>query len=206
MIVPAKVVRSNERFMTAQPGIDSHHCFSAGAHYDPSRLGVGALIAVDEHVLAPGTGFAEHAHRGVAIVSWVVAGVLRHGADLLVRPGDVLLQSTGSGVRHTEVNGSDSPLRFIQTTLLQTTPRAPVTRFVELPLVLDSGRFDVHRSGARTVDAPAHLLIVHGEFALTCTTTCTTMSTTLGAGDSVTLLAGAGIEGTGELLVCELYS
>ena len=101
-----RVVRTSERFAMSQPGIETRHCFSAGPYYHASRLGVGALLAVDEHVLAPGAVFGEHAHRGVDIVSWVVTGVLRHNDDVLVRPGQVLVQRTGSGIRHTEGNGS----------------------------------------------------------------------------------------------------
>jgi quercetin dioxygenase-like cupin family protein len=116
------VLRAADRFVDDQPGIRSWHCFAAGPHYDPRRLSFGALIGVDEHVLAPGAEFAQHAHRGVAIVSWVIAGVLRHtdeGGTIEVPAGQVLVQRCGSGVRHSEANPSgDEPLRFVQVTVL----------------------------------------------------------------------------------------
>jgi redox-sensitive bicupin YhaK (pirin superfamily) len=113
------VQRGAERYRSVQPGIVSRHCFSAGAHYDPANLRFGALIALDEHVLDPGAGFAEHAHRGVELVSWVLAGVLRHedgsGRVELVGPGQLQQQISGAGIRHSECNASASePLRFVQ--------------------------------------------------------------------------------------------
>ncbi len=189
------ILRAAERFMIGQPGIDTWHCFSSSGHYDPSRLGVGALIAVDEHVVAPGAGFAEHAHRGVDIVSWVAAGTLCHNADLLVAPGEVLLQSTGSGIRHTEGNGSAAPLRLIQMALLSPVD-TPSTRLVELPLAIGGGRFDVHRVGTRELVAPAHLLVVRGRFE--------SGTDLLRAGDSATVDADHAVTGKGELLIWEL--
>ncbi len=114
---------SAERFRTDQRGITSWHSFSAGAHYDPSNVAFGPVIGVDEHLVAPGAGFDWHGHRGVVIVSRVLAGRLRHedadGRVLTVGPGELLVQTTGDGVRHTETNASSSePLRFLQLTLL----------------------------------------------------------------------------------------
>ncbi|MBE7190496.1 pirin family protein [Jatrophihabitans endophyticus] len=114
--------RAADRFVSRQPGIESWHAFSAGAHYDAANLSFGPVIGCDEHVVAPGAGFDWHAHRGVVIVSWVLSGTLRHeddgGAELDLPAGELLVQSTGSGIRHRETNGSDEPLRFVQTTLL----------------------------------------------------------------------------------------
>jgi redox-sensitive bicupin YhaK (pirin superfamily) len=115
--------RAAARYETVQPGITTRHCFSSAAHYDPANTAFGPLIAVDEHMVAPGAGFGRHAHRGVEIVSWVLAGTLRHedtaGRVELVAPGMALLQSAGSGIEHIERNASDTEhLRFVQLVLL----------------------------------------------------------------------------------------
>lgn len=117
------ILRSDVRFHSSYDGIDSWHCFSAGAHYDPDNVAFGALVGVDEHRVAPGSGFDWHAHRGVDIVSWVGSGVLRHqddrGVDRLVRAGEVFTQSAADGIRHRETNASaDEPLRLVQMTVL----------------------------------------------------------------------------------------
>ena len=70
----------------------------------------------------PGAGFDWHAHRGVHIATWVLAGTLWHedsrGGSSLVTPRDLFVQSTGSGIRHREWNAADEPLRFVQITIL----------------------------------------------------------------------------------------
>ena len=107
----------------SQDGVESWHCFASGPHYDQANLAFGALIGFDEHLVQPGSGFAWHGHRGVEIVSWVIAGTLHHedsdGRVRIVEPGQALWQSTGSGIRHCEVNASASDsLRLVQMTLL----------------------------------------------------------------------------------------
>ena len=138
------VIRAHERFRTSQPGIESWHVLSAGPHYDPARVRAGPLIGVDEHVLAPGAGFAEHAHRAVDIVSWVVTGTLAHrgATSVLVRPGEVLVQRAGTGIRHEEGNPSTSePLRLVQMTLLSSPDIEPATELTVPPVSLDAARF-----------------------------------------------------------------
>ncbi len=189
------ILRASERFFVAQPGIETRQCFSAGGFYDASRLSAGALIGVDEHVIAAGAGFAEHAHRGVDIVSWVVAGALRHDSDLVVSPGKLLVQSTGSGIRHAESNASDEPLRLIQMTLVSSAD-APSTRLTLAPLAVDGGTFHVHRFGSLRVAAPAHLYVVRGDFDVG--------DDALAVGDSSILDTDATAAGEGELLIWEL--
>jgi hypothetical protein len=155
------IVRAVDRFRTSQPGIDSWHVLSAGPHYDPARVRFGPLIGLDEHHLAPGAGFAEHAHRGVTIVSWVCSGVLEHrGASTeLVRPGEVLVQRAGSGVRHEERNPStDEPLRLIQATLTSPSDESPATTRTVPPVDLDSVRLVAGSA------APAYVYVLSGSW------------------------------------------
>ncbi|MDP9168599.1 MAG: pirin family protein, partial [Actinomycetota bacterium] len=98
------------RATTSQPGIVTRHCFSSGSHYDPDNVCFGPLIAVDEHTVEPGMGFASHRHRGVQILSWVLAGDLSHRdaqAATTVLPGSVLLQRAGPGIEHSERNARE---------------------------------------------------------------------------------------------------
>lgn len=189
------------RYETAQPGITTWHCFSAGTHYDPDNTAFGALIALDEHVVAPGAGFGRHAHRGVDIVSWVLAGTLRHedssGRGELVRPGTALHQSTGSGIEHTERNASGTdPLRFIQLVLLgAATP--PCQLSAAPPLLLGGGEFAVLHPTA-PVELPAavhlHLYVASG--------TVGAAGQTLHPGDSVRVRNEAvTVDGAGEVLL-----
>jgi quercetin 2,3-dioxygenase len=155
------VIRAADRFRTSQPGIESWHVLSAGPHYDPARLRAGPLIGIDEHLLAPGALFAEHAHRGVDIVSWVLGGTLAHQGEttLLVRPGEALVQRAGSGIRHEEGNPSASePLRVVQMTLLSSPAADPVTDLTVPPVVLGPATLIVGPA------APAYVYVVSGSW------------------------------------------
>jgi redox-sensitive bicupin YhaK (pirin superfamily) len=114
-----RVMRGSQRFVTAANGIRTASCFSFGAHFDPSNIGHGPLLACNDEVLAPGAGFAPHRHADVEIVTWVLSGTLRHEDDAGHRTdvpaGGVQRLSAGWGVRHSERNASaTSPLRFVQ--------------------------------------------------------------------------------------------
>jgi quercetin 2,3-dioxygenase len=165
-----EVRRSAERFETLQRGITTRHCFSSGAHYDQDNIAFGALLAVDEHVVAPGAGFARHRHRGIDIVTWVLAGTLRHegssGRPVLVAPGTALYQSAGSGIEHAELNAStDEPLRFVQLWLLGDldTPRLTLAA---LPVLVDDGAVMLLSPTVPTELHPGehlHLFVTRGE-------------------------------------------
>jgi hypothetical protein len=176
------LLRSADRFVTRQPGIESRHCFSAGPHYDPSNLSFGPLLGFDEHVIEPGAGFDEHAHARVEIVSWVLAGHLQHsstdGADRVIGPRELFAQETGSGIRHVERNASSTePLHLVQVTV------SAGTMYWFEPLDSDA-----------QIDAPLiHAYVVSGLWTLG--------AEFLVAGDSVRAEHALSMQGSGELLV-----
>jgi redox-sensitive bicupin YhaK (pirin superfamily) len=116
------VRRASQRFHTVGDGVQTWHSFSYGAHYDPEQIGFGPIMAINTEHVAPGRGYDVHDHADVEIVTWVLEGVLRHedstGQAGDVRPGTAQRLSAGTGVRHSERNGSDTePLVFVQTML-----------------------------------------------------------------------------------------
>src|SRR3954451_10944344 len=117
MVVSVEIRRGTGRFVDRGEGRETRHSFSFGEHYDPDNTRFGALVCHDDHRLRAGAGFAEHEHRDLEIVTWVLSGSLVHsdgsGAMSLVTPGTAQLLSAGSGVRHAEVAGDDAgPTRF----------------------------------------------------------------------------------------------
>jgi redox-sensitive bicupin YhaK (pirin superfamily) len=176
------ILRSADRFSSAYDGIESRHCFSAGAHYDPDNVAFGALVAVDEHVVAPGAGFDWHAHDGVDIVSWVRSGVLRHeddrGADRLIEAGDIFTQSAADGIRHRETNPSqDSPLQLVQMAVLSG----------------QAARFELWTTSGRASSARWHVFVGAGTWHV--------LDATLEQGDSMRSDGTLAVEGDGALLV-----
>ncbi|KAB2812824.1 pirin family protein [Pimelobacter simplex] len=116
--VSVEIRRGSARFLERAPGRLSQHGFSFGAHYDPERLSFGPMVCHDDHVLGPGTGFEEHPHETLEIVTWVVSGALVHrdatGTDETLGAGACGVLSAGSGTRHSEVASADGPARFVQ--------------------------------------------------------------------------------------------
>lgn len=91
--------------------LNSFHTFSFGGFLDPSRMGYAALRVINEDRIVPGSGFSEHAHADMDILTIVLSGELRHedtlGNVAIISPGEVQLMSAGSGIRHSEMNASD---------------------------------------------------------------------------------------------------
>ena len=155
-----EVRRAGDRFVTRAEGRTTWHSFSFGSHYDPANVGFGALVAHNDEQLPPGTGYPDHPHRDVEIVTVVLDGALRHAdssgsTDVLV-PSRISRTSAGSGIVHAEVAEPGVATRFVQTWLRPDEPGGPSsyavsevepTPFAEV--VGPEGALTVGTSGAR---------------------------------------------------------
>jgi quercetin 2,3-dioxygenase len=45
--------------------LDSRHTFSFAEYYDSQHMGFGPLRVINDDVVQPGAGFAEHGHRNI---------------------------------------------------------------------------------------------------------------------------------------------
>ncbi|MDR2562865.1 MAG: pirin family protein [Prevotellaceae bacterium] len=99
--------------------LDTYHSFSFAGWFNPDKIHFGALRVLNDDLVAIGEGFGTHPHDNMEIVSIPLQGVLEHkdstGAKGLIHNDEVQIMSAGTGVLHSEYNGSKTePVNFLQ--------------------------------------------------------------------------------------------
>lgn len=100
--------------------LQAAYSFSFSRYYNPKRMQFGALRVLNDDVIAPNMGFGTHPHNDMEIITIPLKGVLKHKDSmsnewLYVKPNDVQVMSAGTGIQHSEINGSsDEHLSLFQ--------------------------------------------------------------------------------------------
>jgi len=100
--------------------LQANHSFSFAGYYNPERLRFGALRVLNDDIIAPKMGFGTHPHDNMEIITIPLGGELKHRDSMhnewqSVFPGEVQIMSAGTGVKHSEINGSvDKHLSLFQ--------------------------------------------------------------------------------------------
>lgn len=100
--------------------LQANHSFSFANWYQPEKVHFGALRVLNDDVIAPKMGFGTHPHDNMEIITIPLGGELKHRDSMhnewqSVFPGEVQVMSAGTGVQHSEINGSaDKHLSLFQ--------------------------------------------------------------------------------------------
>jgi len=136
-----EVLPAAERGHANHGWLDTNHTFSFANYYNPERMGFGPLRVINQDRVDGGAGFGWHPHRDMEIISYVLEGALAHkdtsGGMGLLRHGDVQVMSAGTGVYHTELNGSASEqVHFLQIWIMPR-ERGTQPRYADRTFTLD---------------------------------------------------------------------
>ena len=93
--------------------LQANHSFSFANFYDPKKMNFGALRVLNDDLIAPKMGFGTHPHDNMEIITIPLSGVLTHKDSMgnsweEIKAGEVQIMSAGTGIHHSEINGSTS--------------------------------------------------------------------------------------------------
>ena len=104
---------------TNQNWLKSRFHFSFAEYSNYANIKFGCLRVMNDDLVQPKRGFGTHPHSNMEIVTYVVDGELTHkdsmGTEESLGKGSIQFMTAGTGIRHSEYNDGDKPLRFIQT-------------------------------------------------------------------------------------------
>ena len=91
--------------------LQANHSFSFANFHNPKKMQFGALRVLNDDTIAPKMGFSTHAHDNMEIITIPLKGELKHkdsmaNSWLTVKENEVQVMSAGSGLEHSEINGS----------------------------------------------------------------------------------------------------
>jgi quercetin 2,3-dioxygenase len=99
--------------------LKTFHTFSFSNYFNPERMHFGKLRVLNDDRVEGGTGFDLHPHENMEIITIPLSGTLLHtdsfGHEQEIKPGEVQIMSAGTGLYHSEYNGSETePVTLLQ--------------------------------------------------------------------------------------------
>lgn len=107
------VHKADSRGFANHGWLQATHSFSFANYYNPEKVHFGALRVLNDDIIAPKMGFGTHPHNNMEIITIPLKGMLKHRDNMHEKwqpivAGEVQVMSAGTGVFHSEINGSDN--------------------------------------------------------------------------------------------------
>lgn len=106
----SQIILSQDRGLAKHGWLKSYHTFSFAGYHNPEMVNFRALRVINEDWVAPDRGFDTHSHNNMEIITYVISGALSHkdsmGNVKSLKAGQVQTMSAGTGITHSEFNGS----------------------------------------------------------------------------------------------------
>jgi hypothetical protein len=113
-----QIIKAADRFHLESDWLSAYWLFSFDRYYDPNNISFGPLRVFNHDSIRGGAGFPTHPHREMEIITYVLSGELAHkdstGGRGTIQAGEVQRMTAGTGVTHSELNQTDSPVKLLQ--------------------------------------------------------------------------------------------
>ncbi len=111
-------IEASKRHLAKYEWLKTYYLFSFSNYFDPANLQFGVLRVFNDDTINAYSGFDEHGHENMEIVTIVLEGALTHrdsmGNKKVIKAGEVQRMSAGTGVIHAEKNLGDEPVHLFQ--------------------------------------------------------------------------------------------
>ncbi|QIL74824.1 MULTISPECIES: pirin family protein [Hymenobacter] len=114
-----KYIPATERHHAAPvQWLSSYFLLSFADYHDKDNMHFGPLRVFNDDTIAPNSGFPQHPHSDMEIVTLVLSGEVTHedtmGNRAVIKKGEVQRMTAGTGLAHGERNETDEELRIYQ--------------------------------------------------------------------------------------------
>jgi len=114
-----KLIPATDRFHAAPVAwLNSYFLFSFADYYDPENVHFGPLRVFNDDTIQANSGFPQHPHSEMEIVTLVLDGELQHedtmGNKATIKKGEVQRMTAGTGLAHSEQNATDKAAHIYQ--------------------------------------------------------------------------------------------
>ena len=106
-----KLFKAEERGHANYDWLQANYSFSFANYNNPANQNFGALRVLNDDIIKGGTGFGEHPHQNMEIISIPLKGSLKHKDSMIntwvpLETGEVQVMTAGTGIMHAEKNNS----------------------------------------------------------------------------------------------------